>query len=893
MRRTLLVLLVLAGVLTAARAEPVARRAPGPEHLAVGGPARTGVLTGYQIRSSALVPVGGSEVSRTGFDTAGWAPVPARSTVFGGLLGTGAYPDPFHSTAMAAVDPAAFAVPWWFRADFPVAPDAGEHTSVEFSGVLSRAEVWVNGTRVAGADTVVGMYPTYEFDLSALVRPGVNTLAFLVHPNDPARDLTTGWIDWNPAPPDRNTGLVGDVTIRQSGPVALRGARVLTRLELPGRDHADLTAKVEARNNSDRPVLAALTGYAGPVPLNATVALAPRETRTVTFERATVVQPRVWWPAGMGEQHRYELLVDATVAGRYSDGARDRFGVRGVTTRVEDDIRHYAINGRPLVIRGAGWSPDLFLRDDPARLAQQFAAALDLGLNTLRLEGRLGNDDLYEEADRVGLLLLPGWECCGRWEDPDSWTAEDHAVARASMAGVAARLRNHPSVLSFLIGSDEAPPERVAADYLAALGAADWPTPVLSSASGAESPGTGPPGLRMTGPYDWVPPGYWYAKRDGGAWGFNAETSAGAALPSMDTLRAMSTREELDRLWREPDAPVYRAGTQGFADLRIFHAALAGRYGPPTGLEDYVGKAHLAQFEAVRAQFEAYARNSADEERPATGQIYWNLTAAWPSVHWQLFDSSLDPTAGYHAAKRAHEPLHVQYSYDDRSVVLVRRGRDLSGLTVRAELFGLDGRRLDGEEYTDVTAEGGNRGGTVGVTRLGTVAAPDEPTYLLRLVATDAKGRERSRNVYWLSAAPDVLDYPATSYITTPTSSYADLTGLAGMARAEVAAAYSSESRSNGDTVTTVTLSNTSQVPALQVGARVLGAGGRSVLPVRWSDNLVCLWPGESVTLRATHRAPGAVTVRVEGWNVTSGAAAPGPAPAPGRDPGQGRPHGR
>ncbi|WP_412542092.1 hypothetical protein R8Z50_06025 [Longispora sp. K20-0274] len=867
MRRTLLVLLVLAGVVTVARAEPVMAPDPGPERLAAGAPVRGGALTGYQIRSSALVTADGREVSRTGFDPAGWVPVPARSTVFGGLLGTGAFPDPFYSTNMAAVDASAFAVPWWFRSDFTVDPGAGEHTFVEVTGVVSRADVWVNGTQVG---TVVGMYPTYEFDLSALVRPGTNTIAFLVAPNDPTRDLTTGWIDWNPAPPDNNMGLVGDVTIRQSGPVALRGARVLTRLALPELDTADLTVRVEARNDSASPVVATLSGYAGPAALRATVTLAPFESRTVTFRPSTLHRPRVWWPVGMGRQPRYELAVDADVAGRRSDGTRDRFGVRRVSSTVDaDDIRHYAVNGRPVAIRGAGWSPDLFLRRNPTRLAEQLASAVDLGLNTLRLEGRLGDEDLYEEADRLGLLLLPGWECCGRWEDPGSWTGEDHAVARASMVGVAARLRNHPSVLSFLIGSDLAPPERVETEYLAALRAVDWPTPVLSSASGVASPRSGPPGLKMTGPYDWVPPGYWYDKRDGGAYGLNAETSAGAALPSMDSLRRMLSPEELERLWREPDAPVYRSGTLGFADLAIFNGALAGRYGPPTDLADYVAKAHLAQFEAARAQFEAYARNAADDTLPATGQIYWSLTSGWPSVHWQLFDSYLDPTAGYYAVKRTHEPLHVQYSYDDRSVVLIRRGsREVAGLTVRAELSAPDGRPLGDRTFEDVTAGAGNRGGVAGVTRLGAVPVPEgSGAYLLRLVVTDARGVERSRNVYWLSTGADVLDYAATSYITTPTTAYADLTGLATMPRAEVSTT-SSERRVDGAYVTTVTVRNTSAVPALQVEARLVTADGQPVLPVRWDDNLVPLWPGESVTLTATHHSPSWTTVRVTGWNL-------------------------
>ena len=65
-----------------------------------------------------------------------------------------------------------------------------------------------------------------------------------------------------------------------------------------------------------------------------------------------------------------------------------------------------------------------------------------------------------------------------------------------------------------------------------ALRDARWPNPILASASGDTSSVLGPTGVKMTGPYDWVPPGYWYDPRaDGGAEGFNTETSAGTVDP--------------------------------------------------------------------------------------------------------------------------------------------------------------------------------------------------------------------------------------------------------------------------------------------------------------------------------------------------------------------------
>ena len=38
---------------------------------------------------------------------------------------------------------------------------------------------------------------------------------------------------------------------------------------------------------------------------------------------------------------------------------------------------------------------------------------------------------------------------------------------------------------------------------------------------------------------------------------------------------------------------------------------------------------------------------------------------------WHLYDYYLRPGGSYFGSKKAGEPLHVQYSYDDRSVVVV------------------------------------------------------------------------------------------------------------------------------------------------------------------------------------------------------------------------------
>ncbi|MFE9401481.1 sugar-binding domain-containing protein [Streptomyces sp. NPDC006530] len=882
--------LALVLALTAATSPHVPGAGPGPARATSVDPVpgATTALAGFAIRSTAEVADSAAAVSSPGYSTAGWYPAGARSTVLAALLAAGKYADPFYSTNQQKIPAADFAVPWWYRSDFTLA-DTSSRTYLTFSGVISAADVYVNGRHVADQGAIAGAYTQHELDVTELVRAGANTVAFKVQPNAPRKNLTMGWIDWLQPPPDENMGIVRDVLVRRGGPVALRDAHVVTALSVPSPASAELTVKARARNDSAAPVTATVSGTIGQITFSQNVTLAAHETRPIVFSPAQYPQlrltaPKLWWPAGMGGQPLYELSLTASLPSGVSDTARESFGIRDVKAPLNGDgARQYSINGRPLLIKGGGWSPDEFLRWDRTFVEDRLRYALDLGLNTIRLEGHIEPDEFFDLADRHGLLTLPGWECCDKWEgqvngdEPgDKWTAADHSVAKASMAAEAARLRDHPSVISFLIGSDFAPDRTIEKNYVDALRAADWPTPVVAAASDNSAPITGSSGMKMTGPYDWVPPNYWYNKQEGGATGFNSETSAGPGIPTLDTLRRMLSPAELDTLWKSPSAKQYhRSPSTTFATLKLYDDALTGRYGAPTGLDDYVCKAQLAQYENVRAQYEAYARNAKDAAKPATGVVYWMLTSGWTSLHWQLMDRYLDQGGAYFGAKKANEPLHIQYSYDNRAVTVVNNRPDAaSGLTARVSLFTPEGTRV-----YDRTAPGVSVGGDGASTTALTVPASVSglsTTYLAKLVLTDGAGTEVSRNVYWLSTRPDTLDYDHTDWFHTPTTSFADLTGLSSMPRATVSAVGTTRADADGMSTTTVTVKNTGsgKAPALLTDVHLVNAQGAPVLPVRWSDNQVSLWPGESTTLTATFRTAdlhgSAPQLRVSGWNTAT-----------------------
>jgi exo-1,4-beta-D-glucosaminidase len=841
----------------------------------------------WQIQSSAKAQQSGAEVSSADFSTHGWYPVSGRATVMAGLLENGTYQNVFYSDNLRAVEEPdssgnLFVISWWYRTEFTVLEGARQaRTLLRINGMIASADVWLNGHLIAEQAAVAGAYPVHELDVTAWVQAGVNTLALRVHPGDPRTSLSIGWVDWNPTPPDNNMGPWRGVDIVRTGPVEIRFPQVTSTLALPDLARAALTVKVEARNLDASAHDATITGVVAGVSLRRTIHLAPGETQTVSFTPRSdpgldLGHPQVWWPLGMGQHPLYDAQMQAAVDGAISDRASATFGIRSVSSHLTPQgYRQFLINGKPVLIRGAGWAPDMFLRDDPRRMETEFSYIVNLGLNTIRSEGKLEDARFYDLADRAGLMILAGWECCDKWESAaktggEPWDAADEKVAAASMASEARLLRNHPSVIGFLIGSDHAPPAAVAKMYVDTLHAEDWPLPSIAAASDEATAETGPSGMKMPGPYTWVPPAYWYADKEGGAFGFNSEASAGPSIPPLEDLTRMLSPQELEALWRYPQVRQYHASASWsiFAKLAPFDTALATRYGAPRSLADYVAKSQLENYDDVRAQFEAFNAHM-HAAKPSTGVIYWMLNNAWPSLHWHLYDYFLNPAGAYFGAKKANEPVHIQYSYDTRAIMLVNHTLTSEhGLRASIRVRNLDGSVPYERRLQDIDLAGN------GARQLATLPALAglSPTYFIELELASANGEPVSRNVYWLSTQADELDWARSNWYFTPVTRYADLTALQSLpaATSEVRATVRHEGAGDVVTVTLTVPLSSSAVALFQHVSIRRSAGGEPMLPILWSDNDVTLWPGESLTLTARFATPGAAApvVEVSGWNV-------------------------
>jgi exo-1,4-beta-D-glucosaminidase len=155
-----------------------------------------------------------------------------------------------------------------------------------------------------------------------------------------------------------------------------------------------------------------------------------------------------------------------------------------------------------------------------------------------------------------------------------------------------------------------------------------------------------------------------------------------------------------------------------------------------------------------------------------------------------------------------------------------------------------------------------------------TLPAPEDlsSTYFADLRLADAAGRTVSTNLYWLSTAPEEMDFGRSTGWVTPARSYADFTALHDLPPAAVRAAVLFTRRGSEETAH-VTLTNAGSAMAFFVRLQVVTEpDGEEVLPVLWEDNDVSLLPGESRELTARYRRGGAAgsarALVVSGWNV-------------------------
>lgn len=309
-----------------------------------------------------------------------------------------------------------------------------------------------------------------------------------------------------------------------------------------------------------------------------------------------------------------------------------------------------------------------------------------------------------------------------------------------------------------------------------------------------------------------------------------------------------------------------------FFDRSIYNKALYARYGAPTSLDDYLLKAQAMDYEATRSEYEAYSAHK-NNDRPATGVIYWMLNNAWPSLHWNFFDYYLKAAGSYFGAKVGSRPEHVVFEYGSQrgNIWLINHTLDKQGArSIDVDLISKTGLKIVSRREAAMTKPNFSQ----------RVASIPETTTLkdvafLRLVLRDASGAALSRNVYWLAPTVDKMDWGKSTWYYTPVTNFASYKSLQTLKPAwlNATAETPAHAATGGNTAVDIVLENQSAVPAYFIRLELQDASEADITPAFWTDNYVTLWPCEKLVVGVSWSAAagglhGRGTVKISGMNV-------------------------
>ena len=855
----------------------------------------------FTMRAASVVKESGAEISSPDFVTHDWYRCSVPTTVLNCLVEDGVYPEPYiginnmkipdscdsfntgygllkYSYLPEKANP--WRVPYWFRGEFFIQEKTSFYRLV-FNGINYRADVWINSTKIASADEMVGMFKRFEFNITSYVRKGKNVIAVKIYPLDfpgtifgPYRrnenggatgdigknvtmQCSVGW-DWVPPVRDRNMGIWQGVYIEKSGPVIIENPRIITDLPLPETSPARLTISAVVKNLSRKRIEGFLNAFIEKdIKLKKHITLPPEGKVRVVFSpedypSLVIKNPRLWWPSGYGKVELYTLHLGFKIKGKISHYRRVNFGIREISTRLvrvnEWARRDFYINGKRIFIKGGAWVPDMMLRRGPERIWEELKLIKDANLNLVRIWGGgiTPADEFFDYCDRLGLLVWHDFwitgDCQATWgKGSKDWPLESDVFLK-NAKDVVLRLRNHPSLMVWTGGNEGYPGRKI---YLPLrneiIAKLDGTRPFLPSSGysmppsewGLSLPDNKPSGVYSGGPYGWQEVEFYYKKvKDGKDWLFKDEVGV-PSMPAMESIRRFITDFTPD-----PTVPVPFFNKQWRYHFAQYDSNGIERYGVPDSIHDFIRKLQLMAVERYRAIFEAV--NS--EIGRTSGVMLWKLNPAWPELRWQIYDYYLKPIPAYYYIKKACEPLHIQFSPEDLSVGIVNAlHRKFKGLTAEVSVFSKEGKMIF-KKKAIVEVPG------FSYTRVFDLKERlKNGFYFIKLTLTDSKGKEISENFYWFSRNKDYRELNDLDYV-----------------RLQITV------KMLGDRIN-IKLRNPSNRTAFFIELSLKDNNGEEILPVFWSDNYFSLLPGGERDIKAiSHRkVKGNQFLEVKGWNIS------------------------
>jgi hypothetical protein len=777
----------------------------------------------WRIQRDSLVSADGAALSQPGYKDSDWLVATVPGTALTSYYNAGALPDPNYGDNQLSISDSFFYADFWYRNEFAIPrPEPGKHVWLNFDGINWKADIFFNGEKLG---RIEGGFMRGQFDITSRIRPGANNaLAVRVEKNatpgsvkektfdnpdknggalgadNPTFHASIGW-DWIPTIRGRNTGIWNNVYLTATGAVTIEDPFVNSTV----KQGADVTIELTLRNHESQPVKGTLHGRFGDTAFDEPVTLEASGSQTVKHA-LHLDNPKLWWPAGYGDPNLYPVSLKFETADHAASDAKSfQAGIRQFTYSEDGGLLKIWINGRRFIPRGGNWG---FSESMLRYRAREYDAAVryhrEMNFNMIRnWVGQIGEDAFYEACDRHGIVVWQDFWLANPYDGPDP---DNNDLFMRNVRDTVLRIRSHPSI-GLYCGRNEGQPPPPLEDGMRQV-LADLHPGLHYISSSADGPVSG------HGPYRAMPLKAYFAERATPK--FHSEMGM-PNIVTMDSLRLMMPESGMwpqGKMWGLHDFSLQ--GAQGGAS---FIERIEKSYGGAENAAEWVRLAQFVNYEGYRAMFEAQSKNR-------MGLLIWMSHPTWPSHVWQTYDYYLEPTAAYFGAKKASEPLHIQWNPVTDSVEVVNySGGDARALTAAVELLNMDG--------------------TVKWQKTATLDSPEDsvaspihieypdgltPTHFIRLKLTRGSNTV-SENFYWRGL--EEYNYRA----------------LRDLPKVKVDA--NTRAVRNGDRwLLTTALHNTAKTPALMVRLKaVREKTGDRILPAIYSDNYIALMPGEHRTI--------------------------------------------
>jgi len=813
--------------------------------------------TGWKLFPASAAYKPGAKVPSTAKSTS----VP--KTVVAALVENKVYENPYFGKNIEKINPKDFEQSYWYVNDFEFNKATDEFVNLKLEGVNYKANVYLNGKLIADTSQIKGVYKIFKLNISNELKKK-NTLAIEVFPPR-AGDFTIGFVDWAPVPADKNMGLWREVSLEVSKAVAISNTFVYSVLDSTTYKSAKLYANAELQNFTASALetevkIELLNGIVVKVPAG----LKPYEKRKVYFsadkyKELQIANPQLWWPAQLGKPVLHQLKSSVSINNQVSDSEQITFGIREVKDYfTPEGARGYKINGKPILIKGAGWVDQLFLENTPEYDEAQVKYVQDMGLNCIRFEGFWGTSkNIYELCDKYGLLAMVGFSCQWEWHDyirgktfDESeeghgaiQTKEDMKLVSEYFYDMTLWLRNNPSVFVWLGGSDRLLKPELEEKVLAIMKSENPSALFCGAAKMKSSKISGSTGVKMEGPYDYVPPIYWYTDtKRGGAFGFNTETGPGPQPHVFESAKKYLPKENYwpidTNMWN------FHSGRHAFGNMDRYVKPLNDRYGKMNNLEEFSAWAQVQNYELMRPMFESFILN----QPKTTGIVQWMLNSAWPDTYWQLYDFFLYPTGAYFGCKKANQTILPAYHYGNNKVYLNNQNwNNYTDLQVDITLLNSNSKVIF---FKSVTTD------LLPNEQKELVLIPnhqdENEVYFLSIQVKNKVKQTLADNFYWLSNKKDEMenDYEKSSWIYTPTVSNGNFNYLRNLPKATINSSITELSADSVYRNFEITVSNKEENIAF-FGENILRNPQTKewIVPLLWSDNYISLLPNETKKL--------------------------------------------